>query len=80
MKRRSGQVMQSREMVYKKTLSSNLMALSVVECEAMGASCPVPYLVIRKISDHADSHNNDDWHGYASAVAAAYVRYCSSIC
>jgi hypothetical protein len=79
-KRRSGQVTQSRETVYKKTPSSNLMVLSVVECEAVGAPSPLPCLVIRGISDHADSHKNDDRHGYASAVAAAYIRHCSSIC
>jgi hypothetical protein len=29
---------------------------------------------LRGISDYADSHKNDGWHGYASASAAAYAR------
>ncbi|THY30732.1 WD40 repeat-like protein [Aureobasidium pullulans] len=44
------------------------------ECEAAGATSSVPCLVVRGISDYADSHKNDDWHGFGSAVAAAYAR------
>lgn len=44
------------------------------ECEAAGAMSSVPCLVVRGISDYADSHKNDDWHGFGSAVAAAYAR------
>lgn len=44
------------------------------ECEAVGALSSIPCLVIRGVSDYADSHKNDDWHGYASGVAAAYAR------
>lgn len=44
------------------------------ECEAAGTLTSIPSLVIRGVSDYADSHKNDDWHGYASAVAAAYAR------
>ena len=35
---------------------------------------PFPCLVIKGISDYADSHKNDDWQGYASATAAAYAK------
>ncbi|KAK5071361.1 hypothetical protein LTR70_010745 [Exophiala xenobiotica] len=32
-------------------------------------------LVIRGISDYADTHKNDMWHGYAAAAAAAYAKH-----
>ncbi|KAJ5152638.1 nucleoside phosphorylase domain-containing protein [Penicillium canariense] len=44
------------------------------EMEAAGALANFPCLVIRGISDYCDSHKNDQWHGYAAAVAAAYAR------
>jgi hypothetical protein len=33
-----------------------------------------PCLVIRGISDYADSHKNNIWKPYAAAVAAAYAK------
>ncbi|KAJ5160437.1 Disease resistance protein [Penicillium canariense] len=44
------------------------------ETEAVGALIDFPCLVIRGISDYCDSHKNDQWQGYAAAVAAAYAR------
>ncbi|KAK1633648.1 ankyrin repeat protein [Colletotrichum phormii] len=44
------------------------------ETEAAGVIADFPCLVVRGISDYCDSHKNDDWHGYAAAVAAAYAR------
>ena len=44
------------------------------ETEAAGALADFPCMVIRGISDYCDSHKNDQWHGYAAAVAAAYAR------
>lgn len=44
------------------------------EMEAAGALADFPCLVIRGISDYADSHKNDRWQGFAAAVAAAYAR------
>ncbi|KAK5747553.1 hypothetical protein LTR17_000196 [Elasticomyces elasticus] len=44
------------------------------EMEAAGALNDFPCLVIRGISDYADSHKNNRWQGYAAAVAAAYAR------
>lgn len=32
------------------------------------------WFMVRGISDLADSHKNDDYHGYAAAAAAAYLR------
>lgn len=44
------------------------------ETEAAGALADFACLVVRGISDYCDSHKNDQWHGYAAAVAAAYTR------
>ncbi|KAL5343898.1 hypothetical protein BJX70DRAFT_393317 [Aspergillus crustosus] len=44
------------------------------EMEAAGIMDSFPCLVIRGISDYADSHKNDIWQGYAAATAAAYAR------
>ncbi|KAJ5947785.1 Disease resistance protein [Penicillium verhagenii] len=44
------------------------------EMEAAGALTDFPCMVIRGISYYCDSHKNDQWHGYAAAVAAAYAR------
>lgn len=43
------------------------------EMEAAGLDV-FPCLVIRGISDYADTHKNDDWHAYAAATAAAYAK------
>lgn len=44
------------------------------EMEAGGAMNEVPCIVIRGISDYADSHKNDNWHHYAAATAAACTK------
>ncbi|GFF95605.1 ankyrin repeat and SAM domain-containing protein 3 [Aspergillus udagawae] len=44
------------------------------EMEAAGAMADFHCLVIRGISHYCDSHNNDQWHGFAAAAAAAYAR------
>ncbi|EFQ29581.1 kinesin light chain [Colletotrichum graminicola M1.001] len=44
------------------------------EMEAAGALTDFRCLVIRGISNYCDALKNDDWHGYASAAAAAYAR------
>ncbi|EUC40537.1 hypothetical protein COCMIDRAFT_108565 [Bipolaris oryzae ATCC 44560] len=44
------------------------------DMEAAGVMNDFPCLVIRGISNYADSHKSDDWQGYASASAAAYAR------
>ncbi|KAK3339618.1 ankyrin repeat protein [Lasiosphaeria hispida] len=44
------------------------------EMEAAGLMNSFPCLVIRGICDYADAHKNDDWQGYAAAVAAAYAK------
>ena len=38
-----------------------------------------PCLVIRGISDYADSHKNDIWQPYAASTAAAYAKELISV-
>jgi len=45
-----------------------------VEMEAAEIQETLPGLIIRGISDYADSHKNDDWQPYATAMAAAYMK------
>ncbi|GAB1317179.1 NACHT domain-containing protein [Madurella fahalii] len=45
-----------------------------VEMEAAGLMNHFPCIVIRGISDYADSHKNDRWQRYASATAAAFGK------
>jgi nucleoside phosphorylase len=44
------------------------------EMEAAGLMNAFPCLVIRGISDYADSRKNDQWQPYAAATAAAYAK------
>ncbi|KAJ0165377.1 hypothetical protein CTA2_11450 [Colletotrichum tanaceti] len=44
------------------------------EMEAAGLMTEFPCIVIRGISDYADSHKNDDWQRYAAATAAACTK------
>lgn len=45
-----------------------------LEMEAAGLMNNFPCLIIRGISDYADSHKNDQWHRYAAASAAACAK------
>ncbi|KAL4865929.1 nucleoside phosphorylase domain-containing protein [Aspergillus spectabilis] len=49
------------------------------EMEASGLMDIFPCLVIRGISDYADSHKSDRWQGYAAATAAAYAKDLLSV-
>ncbi|KAH8157508.1 hypothetical protein CIB48_g10739 [Xylaria polymorpha] len=44
------------------------------EMEAAGLTTESSYLVIRGISDYADSHKNDAWQHFAAAAAAACTK------
>jgi nucleoside phosphorylase len=45
------------------------------EMEAAGLMCTnFPCLIIRGISDYADSHKNEEWASYAAAAAATYAK------
>ncbi len=50
------------------------------EMEAAGIMTQYPCIVLRGISDYADSHKNDAWQHYAAATAAACAKelllYC----
>ncbi|KAJ5454982.1 hypothetical protein N7530_012751 [Penicillium desertorum] len=50
------------------------LGVCCVEMEAAGLMNDFPCLVIRGICDYADSHKNEEWQGYAAAVAAAYAK------
>ncbi|KAJ5266925.1 Pfs NACHT and ankyrin domain protein [Penicillium angulare] len=45
-----------------------------LEMEAEGVIRSFPCIVIRGISDYADSHKNDHWHPYAAAAAAGCAK------
>ncbi|KAN0085478.1 WD40-repeat-containing domain protein [Elaphomyces granulatus] len=49
------------------------------EMEAAGLMDNFPCLVIRGICDYADSHENEEWQGYAAATAAAYAKELLSV-
>lgn len=49
------------------------------EMAAAGLMDNFPCVVIRGISDYADSHKNNDWQGYAAATAAAYAKELLSV-
>lgn len=44
------------------------------EMEAAGLMLDFPCIVIRGISDYADSHKNKQWQGYAALAAASYAK------
>ncbi|KAK3995729.1 hypothetical protein QBC44DRAFT_347984 [Cladorrhinum sp. PSN332] len=48
--------------------------LLCIEMEAAGLMNDFPCIVIRGISDYADSRKNDDWQNYAAMVSAAYAK------
>ncbi|KAL4984123.1 hypothetical protein BDW68DRAFT_23661 [Aspergillus falconensis] len=47
--------------------------------EAAGLMDNSPCLVIREISDYADSHKNNHWQGYAAATVAASAKELLSV-
>lgn len=49
------------------------------EMEVAGLINVFPYLIIRGISDYADSHKNNRWQRYAAATAAAYAKEFLSV-
>jgi nucleoside phosphorylase len=49
------------------------------EMEAAGLMDNFPCLVIRGISDYADSHKSKRWQAYAAAAAAAYAKELLSV-
>ncbi|KAL4807236.1 pfs domain-containing protein [Aspergillus unguis] len=50
------------------------LQIKCVEMEASGLMAGFPCLVVRGISNYADSHKNNRWQLYAAATAAAYAK------
>ncbi|KAF2624758.1 hypothetical protein BU25DRAFT_423864 [Macroventuria anomochaeta] len=59
--------------------SAQLGGVLCFEMEAAGLMNTFPCLVVRGISDYADSHKNDRWQAYAAGVAAAYAKEVLSV-
>ncbi|KAF4210319.1 hypothetical protein CNMCM5878_004636 [Aspergillus fumigatiaffinis] len=68
-----------RDAAIRDKLSLELDGALCFEMEAAGLLDSFPCLVIRGISDYADSHKNKRWQGYAAAVAAACAKEILSI-
>ncbi len=69
----------SGDRVIKSAAKRNLAAQAIgdilcFEMEAAGIATEFSSIVIRGISDYADSHKNDGWHRYAAAAAAACAK------
>ncbi|KAJ6000154.1 nucleoside phosphorylase domain-containing protein [Penicillium waksmanii] len=60
-------------------LSSELGGVLCFEMEAAGLMNDFPCLIIRGISDYADSHKNKKWQGHAAATAAACAKDILSV-
>jgi nucleoside phosphorylase len=58
---------------------SQELGILCFEMEAAGLMDNFPCLVIRGISDYADSHKNKQWQEYAAAAAAAYAKELLSV-
>ncbi|KAI1364127.1 hypothetical protein F5Y08DRAFT_353825 [Xylaria arbuscula] len=55
----------------------NEYGILCVDMEAAGVmhnTVEIPFIVVRGISDYADSHKTDLWHDYAAITAAAFAR------
>ena len=55
-------------------VSAELGGVLCFEMEAAGLMNNFPCLVIRGISDYADTHKNYQWQAYAAGTAAAYAK------
>jgi nucleoside phosphorylase len=63
-----------RSSLKRNSLRSELGDILCFEMEAAGIATEISCLVIRGISDYADSHKNDKWQGYAAAAAAGCAK------
>lgn len=60
--------------VFRSEAARSLGDVLCFETEAAGLASEFPCVVIRGISDYADSHKNDVWLHFAAAAAAACAR------
>jgi nucleoside phosphorylase len=58
---------------YRDQLTSSKGAIGF-EMESVGVWDVFPSVVIKGVSDYADSHKNDDWQDFAAASAAACAK------
>jgi hypothetical protein len=63
-----------KDAIERDRISRDLGGVLCFEMEAAGLMNNFPCLVIRGISDYADSHKNDGWQRYAAATAAAFTK------
>lgn len=72
-----GLVLSSNHLMKDALLRDKLAAERGVLCfemQAVGLMQNFPCLVIRGICNYADTHQNKEWQGYTSMVAAAYAK------
>ncbi|KAJ0415293.1 hypothetical protein BJY00DRAFT_327116 [Aspergillus carlsbadensis] len=62
-----------KDSVLRDRIGAELGAIGL-EMEAAGIMDSFPCIVIRGVSDYADSHKNKRWQRYAAATAAAYAK------
>jgi nucleoside phosphorylase len=60
-------------------ISGELGGVLCFEMEAAGLMNSFPCLVIRGISDYADTHKNYQWQAYGAGTAAAYAKELLSV-
>jgi nucleoside phosphorylase len=60
-------------------VSGELGGVLCFEMEAAGLMNSFPCLVIRGISDYADTHKNYQWQAHAAGTAAAYAKELLSV-
>jgi nucleoside phosphorylase len=60
-------------------VSAELGGILCFEMEAAGLMNSFPCLVIRGISDYADTHKNYQWQAHAAGTAAAYAKELLSV-
>jgi nucleoside phosphorylase len=60
-------------------VSAELSGVLCFEMEAAGLMNSFPCLVIRGISDYADTHKNYQWQAHGAATAAAYAKELLSV-
>ncbi|KAH8587924.1 nucleoside phosphorylase domain-containing protein [Bisporella sp. PMI_857] len=63
-----------RSAVKRSSEVQNVGDILCFEMEAAGLATEFPYIVVRGISDYADSHKDDTWQHYAAAAAAACTK------
>ncbi|KAJ6436177.1 ribosomal protein s17 [Purpureocillium lavendulum] len=63
-----------RSAAKRNATTANIGDILCFEMEAAGIATEFPCIVIRGISDYADSHKNDIWQHYAAAAAAASAK------